>query len=177
MLLYLVYPTTNTELPILPDLKKSPRLQFLDTGFINYFSSIQDDYIGLKDLDSVYRGTITEHLIGHEILAANRYSKNKPVFWVREKEGSRAEIDYLLKYKSALVPVEVKSGKTGTMKSLHLFMDSSKSNLGIRLFRDKISIAEVQTPKGKHFRLLNLPYFLGGKLHEYLQNIDSLKIN
>lgn len=174
MLLYLLYPTTNTELPMVPNLKKSPRLQFLDTGFINYFSGIQNDYIGLKDLNSVYRGTITEHLIGQEILAANRYSKSNPIFWVREKEGSSAEIDYILNYKSTLVPVEVKSGKTGTMKSLHLFMDTCKYNIGIRLFRDKVSISDIKTPKGKHFKLLNLPYSLGGKLDEYLRNIDSL---
>ncbi len=174
MLLYLVYPTTNTELPILPDLKKSPRLQFVDTGFINYFSGIQNDYIGLNDLNSIYRGTITEHIIGQEILAANRSIKNNPVFWVREKEGSSAEIDYILKHKSTLVPVEVKSGKTGTMKSLHFFIDNSKYNLSIRLFRNKVSISNIQTPKGKHFKLLNLPYFLGGKLNEYLRDIDNL---
>ncbi len=174
MLLYLLYPTTNTELPILPDLKKSPRLQFLDVGFINYLSGIQNDYIGLKDLNSVYRGTITEHIIGNEILATDRYSKSNPIFWVREKEGSSAEIDYILKYKSTLVPVEVKSGKTGTMKSLHLFMDNCKYNLAIRLFRGNVSISDIQTPKGTPFRLLNLPYFLGGLLDEYLHNIDSL---
>ena len=174
MLLYLVYPTTNTELPILPDLKKSPRLQFLDTGFINYFSGIQADYIGLDDLNSVYKGTITEHIVGHEILATNRYSKSNPVFWVREKEGSRAEIDYILKYKSTLIPVEVKSGKTGTMKSLHLFMDNCKYDLAIRLFRGEVSISDIRTPKGKPFRLLNLPYFLSGNLKEYLDNFDKL---
>lgn len=174
MLLYLVYPTTNTELPILPDLKKSPRLQFVDTGFINYFSGIQNDYIGLKDLNSVYRGKITEHIIGQEILASKRSSKNNPVFWVREKKGSSAEIDYLLNYNSKLVPVEVKSGKTGTMKSLHVFMDICKNNTGIRLFRDKVSISDIQTPKGKHFKLYNLPYFLGGKLDEYLYTINNL---
>ena len=171
MLIYLIYPTTNTELPILPDLKKSSRLQFLDTGFINYFSDIQADYIGLDDLNSVHRGRITEHIVGHEILATNRYSKSNPVFWVREKEGSSAEIDYILKYKSTLIPVEVKSGKTGTMKSLHLFMDNCKYDLAIRLFRGEVSVSDICTPKGKPFRLLNLPYFLGGKLKEYLDKL------
>ena len=74
----------------------------------------------------------------------------------------------------SLLKVYLEKQKTGTMKSLHLFMDSSKSNLGIRLFRDKVSISEIQTPKGKHFRLLNLPYFLGGKLNDYIGNVDSL---
>ncbi len=174
MLIYLIYPTTNMELPIIPDFKKSPRLQFLDTGFINYFSDIQTDYIGLDDLNSVYKGRIAEHIIGQEILATERASKSNPIFWVREKKGSSAEIDYILKHKSTLIPVEVKSGKTGSMKSLHLFMDNCKYNLAIRLFRGKVSISDIRTPKGKSFGLLNLPYFLGGKLKEYLDYFSYL---
>jgi hypothetical protein len=41
MLLYLVYPSTVTEPPITVDQKKSPRLQFLDTGLLNYFVGLQ----------------------------------------------------------------------------------------------------------------------------------------
>lgn len=170
MLLNLVYPTTSTELPILPDYKKSPRLLFLDTGFINYFSGIQTEYIGLKDLNSVYGGIIAEHITGREILASKIDAINTPVFWVREKAGSSAEIDYVVKSKSNPIPVEVKSGKTGTMKSLHLFMESCKCDLAVRLYRGDISISNIKTPGGKSFRLLNLPYFLSGKLDGYLLN-------
>jgi len=37
MLIHLIYPSTSTKIPIVPDLKKSPRLQLLDTGLLNYF--------------------------------------------------------------------------------------------------------------------------------------------
>ncbi len=41
MLIYLMYPAAGTELPIIPDYKKSPRLHLLDTGLVNYFAGLQ----------------------------------------------------------------------------------------------------------------------------------------
>lgn len=41
LILHLTYPTTQTSLPFVPDLKRSPRLQVLDTGMLNYFSNVQ----------------------------------------------------------------------------------------------------------------------------------------
>ena len=41
MLIYLIYSSTGTELPILADLKKSPRLHIVDTGLVNYFAGLQ----------------------------------------------------------------------------------------------------------------------------------------
>ena len=41
MLIYLLYPSSSVRLPLLPNTKKSPRLQVLDTGMLNYFSGFQ----------------------------------------------------------------------------------------------------------------------------------------
>ena len=68
MLIKLVYPTTGTENPIVPNKRKSPRLQVLDTGLLNYFAGIQQELIGIKDLISSYRGIIAEHIVGQDFL-------------------------------------------------------------------------------------------------------------
>jgi predicted AAA+ superfamily ATPase len=63
-LIQLVYPQTDAKLPLIPDLKKKPRLQVLDTGLLNYISGIQANIIQSNDLNSVYNGTMIEHLVG-----------------------------------------------------------------------------------------------------------------
>ena len=53
-------------------------------------------------------------------------------YWQREKNGSRAEVDYLSQKGDKIIPIEVKSGTTGKMQSLHLFMTEKQSEYGIR---------------------------------------------
>ncbi len=86
MLIYLLYPSTSTEPPIIPDLKKSPRLQFLDTGLINYFVGLQEYFYKTQDLHSFYQGILAEHIVGQELPAINMSNPRKLSFWVREKK-------------------------------------------------------------------------------------------
>jgi predicted AAA+ superfamily ATPase len=173
-ILSLIYPTTGTKLPIIPDYKKSPRLQLLDTGLLNYMVGLQKDLLGSNDLNAVYQGTLIEHLVGQELIADQYQTLASLNFWTREKNTSSAEIDYLINYEGQLIPIEVKAGKEGKLKSLHLFMDETPGNIAVRFYAGKISITEVKTVKGKEFKLLNLPYFLAGKVREYLDWMEGL---
>jgi predicted AAA+ superfamily ATPase len=173
-ILSLIYPTTGTKLPIIPDYKKSPRLQLLDTGLLNYMVGLQKDLLGSDDLNSVYQGTLIEHLVGQELIADQYQTLASLNFWTREKNTSSAEIDYLINYEGQLIPIEVKAGKEGKLKSLHLFMDETPGNIAVRFYAGKISITNVKTAKGKEFKLLNLPYFLVGKVKEYLEWMENL---
>ena len=168
-LLDLVYPNTSVTLPLLPDLKKSPRLQLLDTGLMNYFVGIQKDIIGTDDLSQIYKGKMIEHLTGQELLAAQYNTLNSLYFWVKEKKESTAELDFLISFDGQIIPVEVKSGKTGTLRSLHQFMDLAPHNMAVRFYAGNLSISELKTPSGKVFFLLNLPYFLVSQIRPYLE--------
>lgn len=169
LFLQLIFPCTSTKLPVLPDVKKSPRLQVLDTGLINYSVGIQKDILGTSDLHSVYQGTIIEHLVGQELLSNQYFALSSLQFWVREKKTSNAEVDYIYPYEGKLIPIEVKSGKEGTLKSLHLFMDEAPHTLAIRFYSGELSITQSKTLTGKEYRLLNLPYYLGTQLEKYLE--------
>lgn len=169
MLLSLVYPVTGVKLPMLPDYKKSPRLQALDTGIMNYLLQVQKEIIGTDDLHNVYQGTVIEHLVGQEILASKFEALSALHFWVREKKTSDAEVDYVVPFNGKLIPIEVKSGKEGKLKSLHLFMNESPQSLAVRFYAGKVSISKVITQEGKVYQLLNLPYFLASRLNEYLE--------
>jgi len=168
MLLYLLYPATSTELPILPDQRKYPRLQFLDTGLLNYSVGLMNDFFTLENLHSLYRGIVVEHITGQELIALCTDIQAKPGFWVRENPQANAEVDYIIRYKNSVIPIEVKSGATGSLRSLHQFMDACNHSMAVRLYAGELKITPCATIKGKKFSLLNLPYFFASKITEYL---------
>lgn len=167
-LLHILFPVTGTSLPLEPDYKKTPRIQFLDTGLINYFAGLQKDILGTQDLSSVYQGRLIEHLVGQELLSFQSLSLKKLHFWVRQKKQSDAEIDFIYPFAGKLIPVEVKSGAAGHLKSLHVFLDHSPIHFGIRFYSGCFQLDKLTTQAGKPFYLLNLPYFLGARIEAYL---------
>jgi uncharacterized protein len=173
LLIHLVYPQTSPVLPLLPDQGKSPRLHVLDTGMLNYFVGLQQEILGTADLNSVYQGTVIEHIVGQELLARQYSALHGLAFWVRDKPTSAAEVDYLFRYKEKLIPIEVKSGATGTLRSLAMFMDMAPHNIAVRLYAGEIMISTITTPGGKEVHLLNLPYYLVLQIESYLDWLEK----
>jgi hypothetical protein len=172
LLLYLLYPTTTTEVPLRPSLRKAPRLQFLDTGLLNYFANLQDQYFLHQDLHSFYRGILAEHIVGQELLCDQASLLHKPTFWVREKTQSNAEVDFLIQHRGRIVPIEVKAGKSGRMRSLHQFIDAGDQAVAVRLYCGPVEDRQHQTVNGTAYRLLSLPYFLTSKTTDYMDMIS-----
>jgi predicted AAA+ superfamily ATPase len=171
MLLYLVFLIFQTEAPFIPDVKKSPKLQVVDTGLVNYFSGMQKELFGTKDLNDNYKGKIAEHIVGQEILASKYNILNALQFWVRNKNQSESEVDFLYNFDGQLIPVEVKSGKSGKLRSLFQFLDMSEISVAVRFYAGQFQVEEHKTTTGKPFKLINIPYFLAGKLHGYLEKV------
>lgn len=170
MLVYLRYPTTDLQLPLQTDTKRKPRLQFLDTGLVNFSTGIQSSYLTDVPIDSMYNGMIAEQITSQELLASSFYEMNSPLFWVKEDARSNAELDFIIVEKSQIIPVEVKSGKTGTLRSLHSYIDQTKLPVAVRLYSGDYSVENVVTPIGKTpYTLVNLPLFLASKISEYVE--------
>jgi predicted AAA+ superfamily ATPase len=167
-LISLVYPTTSVTLPQEVDFTRKPRLQFLDTGLLNYAMGIQSEMIGLKTLSDFYRGRIIQHAVWQQVIALSGEVGKQYHFWVREKTSSSAEVDLVYPYNGYLIPVEVKSGPKGRLRSLHQFIDRSPHTFGVRLLSNKNLLEKVRTPAGKDFTLLNLPYYLASRLPGYI---------
>jgi len=170
MLIKLVYPTVSVTPPANYDHKKSPKLHFLDTGMINYIAGLQSHYFSIEDLNTLYMGRVTENIVAQELLATNNMINQQLKFWVREKPQSNAEVDFVVPFERYIIPIEVKSGKSGTLRSLIQFIDRADHPYAIRLYAGKLQQDTLQTPAGKTFYLLNLPYYLVGQLQYYLQD-------
>jgi predicted AAA+ superfamily ATPase len=170
MLLKLVYPVTSVKLPFNPDLKKKPRLHVFDVGLVNYALGILDELIVEKNIDNVYRGLIAEHIVGQELLGSTFSVTDTLKFWTREKKESSAEVDYVISYKGMVIPIEVKSGATGKLRSLHQFVDAAPNNWAVRFYSGKFTVEDAITLSGKKYKLINMPHYLAGKLQMILKN-------
>ncbi len=171
LLLELVYPQMSASFPILPDLKKSPKLLWLDTGLVNYVAGMQEELLFSKDTDELWKGDIAEHIVAQELLGASFKFGEKRMFWVRDAKNSQAEVDFLIRYKSHLLPIEVKTGDNAKLRSLHLFMDESKEMVALRLWNGPMTSDSVTTQSGKVFTLYNIPLYYAAHLPAFLDNV------
>ena len=176
-IIQLIYPTTDVEIPVKPNLRKSPRLQFLDTGLINNELGIQAEMLSFTDLSTSYKGAIIPHLIMQELISLNTFNDKKPPFWVREKKQSSSEVDLVFTYRGMVIPIEIKSGSEGSLKSLHQFVERCNHPFAVRMYAGKFEIIRTKTPAGKPYLLMNMPYYLGTKIPEYLAYfVENYKI-
>lgn len=164
----LIYPTTSVTPPIITDLKKRPRLQLLDTGLLNQAAGLQGQMIGVRDLNDFYRGKIIQHLVTQQLIAIHDQPSYRPHFWVREEGSTTSEVDLVLQHDQYIIPIEIKSGPTGRLRSLHEFIDRCDHVFGIRMSPSTLAIEKASTARAKKdFLLANLPYYLAVKLPEY----------
>lgn len=171
--LQLVYPTVRTQPPIVSDLKKRPRLQFIDTGLLNHSLQIHPQFIGLDDLHSFYRGFILQHILTQELIAKHTHTNYKANFWVREKSNANAEVDLVFNFQGEVIPIEIKSGKQGRLRSLHQFVERSSHKIAVRFLRNTFSVEQGQTVGGTSYQLINIPYYAMSQLKEYLLKIQN----
>ncbi len=172
MLLELSYPTSSTNLPVLQDMKKSPKLFWLDSGLVNYFAGFQKELFGNDDISSFWKGKIAEHIIGQELLSLSDKVSAKRIFWIRDSRNSQAEVDFLYQYKGMLVAVEVKSGSNAKLKSLHKYMETSNCNFAIRFWSRPFSTDIIELSKTKQYTLYNLPFYYACVLNNFLEKVQ-----
>lgn len=172
MLLELVYPTTETSLPIIPDLRKKPKLLWLDTGLVNYAAGVQSELVGKDDINDAWRGRIAEHIVGQEILGSSNVFLSERSFWVREARNAQAEVDFLINSRTrGLIPIEVKSGTNAHLKSLQMFMSVSSAEMAVRFWSKPLRVDDVQLGCGKCYKLYNLPYYYAGLVEKVGDNV------
>lgn len=170
-LIRLLYPTYSTSLPIQSNFRRKPKIQFLDTGIMNYAAGLQGNMIGVRDLNTLYRGYLVNHMMIQELISRNERIGYMPPFWTRENANANAEVDMIIEVNNKLIPVEVKSGAKGRLRSLHEFMDRGEQSYGVRLLANEFSIEDAKTIKGTQFKLVNMPYYAVGQMQEWLASI------
>ena len=151
--------------------EKKFKLLFLDIGLMASACGLNMlDIETAEDLMLVNSGGLCEQFVGQHLLYMNEYYKKPALYyWVREAKNSSAEVDYVISQGSLIIPVEVKAGKTGRLKSLHQFIKEKGVDLAFRINLDKPSVLQESSPVygggTVEYRLLSIPFYLVSQIH------------
>jgi predicted AAA+ superfamily ATPase len=147
---------------------------FMDIGFVNQLNQIE--LTALDNLVTANEGMLAEQFIAQELLNIQNVFLNPELFyWSREEKSSNAEIDFIFQHKNKIYPVEVKAGKTGTLKSMQMYLYEKKLKDGIRFnmdlpnsgrFNTKMNIPDKNVELS--WTLLSLPLYMASELRRLI---------
>ena len=127
------------------------KVLFLDVGLLHAVNGIYLDTVQAKDFTALFKGAVAEQFVGQELLAyQNPYSRPLLYYWARESKNSNAELDYLIQKEGEAIPIEVKSGSVGRLKSMHMFMEKYQVWQGIKI---------SQAPYDSENQIISLPLY------------------
>ena len=134
----LVIPVVHTSangLPLGAEINpQKQKMLLIDVGILQRLQDLNlADILLSNDFDLINKGNIAEMYAGLELLKSSScYVPQTLYYWQREQKNSYAEVDYVIQRGEKIIPIEVKSGTSGKMQSLHLFMNEKKSEFGVR---------------------------------------------
>lgn len=172
-LLSLDYPITATTVPALPVKRRSPKLMMVDTGLTNFFAGIQLEYLQNRNLLDTWRGRAAEHIVAQELRPVlDRHYREQLFFWVRDKKGTNAEVDFIWQDGTNIIPIEVKTGTNAHLRSLHAFVNNCEQQVtALRIWNGELSVQDITTPAPikKPFRLINVPFYYTGQIDKIIE--------
>jgi len=152
-LIILVYATSAAGLPFVTHMnEKKFKLLFLDVGLVKCACNLDLELLFKEDLLLLNDGALAEQFVGQELLAYRGKDDMKHLFfWVREKKNTSAEVDYIIAVDSHILPLEVKSGATGTLRSLKILLEDKKIPFGVRISESPLAYTD---------QVLSIPFYL-----------------
>lgn len=92
----------------------------------------------------------------------------------REAASSSAEIDYLIQENLDIIPIEVKSGSDGKLRSLHQFMHDKNKKLAVRIYSGNCILQNISVNVcgcDVEYQLLSIPFYLIQQLIRLIKEI------
>lgn len=101
----------------------------------------------------VNKGPLAEMVAGLEM---QRYQspniRHTLYYWARDAKNSQAEIDYIDGLGRSIIPIEIKAGMKGGMKSLWIFMREKRLDKGVRCSLENFGSLEYNDEESKAIR-------------------------
>ena len=172
-ILSLDYPITTTSAPAIPALRRAPKLIMVDSGITNFVADIQIEYLQNKELLDTWRGRAAEQIVAQELrILLDKKFQEKQIYWVRDKKGTTAEMDFIWQQNAQIIPIEVKTGLHSHLRSLHSFVNTAERHVtAVRFWSGEFSVQDAFTPEPEKrpYRLINVPFYYVGQLEEILR--------
>lgn len=159
-----IYSTKASGLPLGAEVNERKfKLNFIDTGLMQNICGLRARLSIERDFFQINSGAVAEQFVGQELAAySDRQSPPELYFWARDKRSSMAEVDYVINIGADILPVEVKSGKVGKLKSLRMFIEEKKSKGGIRISQEKLSFYD---------KILSVPFYMIEQIPRLVQSL------
>ncbi|WP_181391389.1 ATP-binding protein [Methanospirillum stamsii] len=164
-----VFSTDASGLPLRAKLSNRQKFIFLDIGLMQHLCGLNAEILSQKEMMQINKGNLAEQFIGQELLALeDPYISSELYFWARDKQGSSSEIDFCIARKGRIYPVEVKSGTTGRLRSLRIFIEEKKPPFGIRFWEGELSF---------HDDILSIPLYMAGESGRLIDEVFEAEKN
>ncbi len=143
------------------------KLLWMDVGLLQNMCGLQLELMSPEQKPlQINQGSITEQFVGQELLAYKNPEKDPELyFWKRAQKNSQAEVDYIIAIGNKIYPIEVKSGTTGSLKSLQLFLKEKPGALGIRISEHPLSFDN---------NILSIPLYLCSQIERLVAEAEQL---
>ena len=176
-----VYHTDGAGLPLGATINERIfKTYFLDCGLVNYICGVTK--ISLNDLQAasfINKGKIAEQFIAQHLCSLGRATSRKTLtYWLREGKTTNAEVDFLIQLDQSIVPIEVKSGKSGSLKSLLQFAYQKNCSRVVRFDLNPPSFQNINHKLAQagetvqvECHLLSLPLYLIEQLPRLFQQV------
>jgi len=167
-------------LPLQADIEeKVYKTLFLDVGLMNAVCGLNWRVVSqMNAIKLINEGAMAEQFIGQHLQALLADSPNRELtYWLREGRSSNAELDFVIGIAGAVIPIGVKAGAAGKLKSMHQFMGSKQAPFAIRFDSSPPFVNQVNTVinigkqrKNVDYQLISLPLYLIERLEAIVEN-------
>ncbi len=148
----------------------------LDVGLCSSLLGLSlDNLEHITEIELVNKGGIAEQLAGQLLRTIDKsYIDPQLYYWFRPEKGASAEVDYVIAHDSTVVPVEVKAGSSGLLRSLHFFMEEKKLKRAVRISSGPPQRTVIKVKSIKHngeiiYDLLSMPFYMVSELHRLVK--------
>lgn len=145
------------------------KLFFLDIGLLCSASGLSlRDIAAPETVEFVNEGAFAEQYIAQELTACEGGVRKALHYWLREGKSNNAEVDFLWSSGKNIVPLEVRAGASGRLRSLAEFCNAKFTSLAIRFDTNTPSTTSVRLPSGHRFELISLPLYMASEIDRIL---------
>lgn len=174
-----VFHSNCSGIPLDADISsKTYKLIFMDVGLVNHMCGV--DWIMIQAMDErnlINEGAVAEQFIGQHLLHTDGKAP-RLCYWLRESKSANAEVDYVISRGNWILPIEVKAGKSGSLKSLQQFVLQKNTEFAIRFDLNEPSIQNVSHTtrlktenKSADYTFLSLPLYLVEELPRLMDHM------
>ena len=175
-----VWHSSSSGIPVAAEANRQVfKLYGLDIGFMNRLLNLSPQSDRFREPHLVHEGPLAEQFIAQHLVDLSGGARAPELFyWLRENQHSNAEVDFVIQHEDRVVAIEVKSGKTGSLKSLMQFISEKQCPVAVRFYGGMPQIQKVahslSTPEGVkriEYTLISLPLYFVRQLPRLLREV------